>query len=365
MINHESFSGLNGPVNKIVYEESISWSTDESGVRKGWKLCLSMESLSEGNQVPSEVAQVSSEHWHIVCFATIITCVSLCSLSLCIWRKLALYKLMFTLCRRVHVGSQHLRNSGTMHSALLEEITVNPCHTAVTMVAADSSAMSEGSGSDISDSTSGGWEKIEAGMQDTSEESSGAGSVKCFRSSSTAFKSPSGHLLLAQELQPGSQVLSVHGQALTVTQATHHEREKHPVVELMTRQGIFKVSATQRIALPKEAGAPDEVRRAGELRIGDKVVVGKKVRHLTNVTHAEERTELSSIFFDPDDAMEAFMIPSFGIQSRGELVQEMVEQPQQSTGDESNCSGVLQIMNVFSQLTEADLLHALPTEYGD
>jgi hypothetical protein len=106
------------------------------------------------------------------------------------------------------------------------------------------------------------------------------------------FRSPVGSLLLVEQLEVGSQVLSVDGNTLSVVSRCPHILDKYSIVELVTRKGSFKVSACHRIAVGAENGATTEVRSAGGLRRGDYVFIGTRLLPLTKVCIFETRTEL-------------------------------------------------------------------------
>merc|ERR1711920_446245 len=137
----------------------------------------------------------------------------------------------------------------------------------------------------------------------------------------------------------------------TVVSMRHHPRKKCLIVELVTRQGSFKVSATHRVAMVGQTGELTEARRAGELTVRDNVVVGTKKQKLTRVTQSEEWSELVSVSFCPDRSMEAFVVPSRGLQTRGE-----------SFPEEMDASLLLQ---VFSQVAADELHRAQPAAYED
>jgi len=147
---------------------------------------------------------------------------------------------------------------------------------------------------------------------------------------------------LAPLLQPGTQVLLKSGEVASVFTMQKHERQRYDIVELITRQESFTVSATHRIVVLDEAGL-QQPRRAGELRVDDKVIVGDKERKLTRVAFRREMTSLYSITFSPDRPVETYTV-RYGILSHGE--------PFISPEGLAN-------------FTEEDCLQAMPLKYDD
>jgi len=201
-------------------------------------------------------------------------------------------------------------------------------------------------------SSDGSWEQVEyldAVSPANGTTGNNADAVRCFLPR-TAFKGVDEQFLLASHLQPGQRVRLCNGAEAEVVSVLHHQRGKFPVCDLATRHGgRFKLSATHRVVIVNEANVK-QVHCAGELKAGDKVVIGtESTQPLTKVTHSEERTDLYAITFRPDLPVEAFMLPTHGIQSHGEAC----------TVD------ALQLMDIYSGISEAELLQAIPLDYSE
>jgi len=170
----------------------------------------------------------------------------------------------------------------------------------------------------------------------------------------TAFKTPDGNLLLAQNLKQGDTVLAADGTTSSAIAVKHHPRQKYKLVELITNQGSFKASADHRIVVAENNLVSSCVTRpSGEVTEGDKVFVGSYVRSLARVKHSEERTELVEVTFEPDGNIEAFLVPTWGMQTRREPTPHQVG------------SGTLQLMQILPPASEVDLLLAMPTHYDE
>lgn len=163
----------------------------------------------------------------------------------------------------------------------------------------------------------------------------------------TAFKAPGDKLRLAKSIQEGDSVLVADGTTAVAVKVTHHPCQKYKLVELVTNQGSIKVSANHRIVMAVGNGL-SATHRADQVHKGDKVLVGKWVRSLTRVTPSEERTELVEITFEPDGNVEAFLVPMWGMHTRGE------------PPAPRNCDPQLMLM-----ISQEELLRAMPTCYED
>jgi len=173
----------------------------------------------------------------------------------------------------------------------------------------------------------------------------------------TAFKSSNGHLLLVDHLVAGHEVLAVDGAPRRVLTVHRLEKAKCHVVELVTRLGSFKVSACHRVIVPGQDGATPREKKAADLAIGDRVLMGTRDLDLTNVKHLEMWTELFRISFDQDAAVEGFITPLFGMQTLGDPCQAGASSHQEP-GSVFDLSGL-------PQYSEEDLRGALPLRYED
>ena len=121
-------------------------------------------------------------------------------------------------------------------------------------------------------------------------------------------------------------------------QVQHHK-------EMVARQGKLKTSPGHRIRI---AGIHGSCLLAKDLKEGDRVFVGQREQTLVRVNHIlEEKTSLVCITFYPDVPVEAFVIPDWGLQTFGELSQQLV------------------LENPFASVSQEDLLRACPLQYED
>jgi len=169
----------------------------------------------------------------------------------------------------------------------------------------------------------------------------------------TALKSPNGHLLLVDHLEVGREVLAVDG-ARSLVQKVHFQ--KYQVVELVTRLRDFKESACHRIIVVGQDGATARESVARDLAVGDRVLVGTREVRVTKVTHLEMWTELISISFDRDVAVEGFIAPLLGMQTLGE--------PHQARASNQEPSAAFDLLG-FSRYSAEDLCQAMPLRYED
>merc|ERR1711920_145053 len=89
-------------------------------------------------------------------------------------------------------------------------------------------------------------------------------------------------------------------------------------------------------------------RVAKELRLGDQVAVGKRIRALTRVRHYEEGAELFDIRFNPDGPIQAYVLPNYGIQVHGAAPPDP-----------------LNLVQLLKQVSADELMAALPQQYED
>lgn len=163
---------------------------------------------------------------------------------------------------------------------------------------------------------------------------------------------------MAQNLRQDDIVFESFQDSKTQVRIAHlqlHSKKHANVVELTTGQGSIKVSATHRVEVAGASEEFDTTLLARDLLEGvHKVMVGRRPQLLTKVRPFTEKTELVEIGFDPDVPVEAFIAPAWGIQTRG--VQMNEELPSQIGN---------QLMQLLPQVSEEDLIRAMPTEYED
>merc|ERR1712107_704727 len=98
-------------------------------------------------------------------------------------------------------------------------------------------------------------------------------------------------------------------------------------------------------------------KKAGELIVGDRVFMGARGVRLTKVTHLQMWTELFTISFDRDQAVEGFIAPLVGMQTKGaaSCAEERQQQPDWSVFTPLD----------LSRYSEEDLRRAAPLLYED
>jgi len=159
----------------------------------------------------------------------------------------------------------------------------------------------------------------------------------------TGFPTPDGKLVLAKHIKEGDKVVDAGGKVVSVLFVRHHPRQKRELVQLGTNRGNLKVSADHRIVVPSEDNNT-VTRRASELHVGDQVFMGSLVRTLTRAgPPIEEGTELFEVTFFPDSGVEAFVVPTCGMRTRGEPIS----------------------AELLKRFSESDLLQAVPIQYND
>lgn len=129
------------------------------------------------------------------------------------------------------------------------------------------------------------------------------------------------YLLEASELVCGSRV-HAEDDTEVVLEAKYVSKEKARTL-LQLRAGPetapLRITPSHRMVVPASGGTGTEIRRAEELRPGDRVVCcGGEVRELTEVQTMEGDFEVVAITFDPDLPVAVFHAPRERMQSMGE-----------------------------------------------
>jgi len=190
------------------------------------------------------------------------------------------------------------------------------------------------------------------------------GPIKCFVPN-TGFKSPNGHLLLVQHLRIGDEILLSDGGVSRVSRIQLYPADKNKpceLVDLTTNRGVFRVSANHRIATANSEGMPCEIRSTSQMQRGDRLFVGSKQRVITKVVRTSTRTDLSSVSFTLDAPVETFMVPHLGMQTRGEPLD---DQANANAGSSFASSFVVDLRSMFAEISEEDLLRAMPLRYDE
>jgi len=108
------------------------------------------------------------------------------------------------------------------------------------------------------------------------------------------------------------------GSHLRVASTELLREELREIVELKTRHACHQVTADHRIVIPCDespCGKTDIVAKA--LRVGDLVFCGEQASKLVKVTSHFLRTEVVRLQFDPDEPVESFIAPKWGLLSKG------------------------------------------------
>jgi hypothetical protein len=166
--------------------------------------------------------------------------------------------------------------------------------------------------------------------------------VDCFLAN-TVFKTPHG-LKSVQELRLGDGVILTDGSTANVVHATEHERASCRLVELVTNQARLKVSENHRIMVIQGADGQTVAREARELTMNDRIMVGTRPAQLAAIRHSIETVSLFNIQLSPDGAVEAYVLPNYGIHVRAV---------------EPN------LLAQFQQVPEEELMAAMASQYHD
>eukprot|EP00933_Yihiella_yeosuensis_P038665 TRINITY_DN32602_c0_g1_i1.p1 TRINITY_DN32602_c0_g1~~TRINITY_DN32602_c0_g1_i1.p1 ORF type:complete len:281 (+),score=49.50 TRINITY_DN32602_c0_g1_i1:234-1076(+) len=195
-------------------------------------------------------------------------------------------------------------------------------------------------------------------------------SPKCYLGS-YAFRCANGHLLLAKDVKEGTRVKITNQQcAATVTFVEAFrcgENQWFDISVLSTAQGTFEVSPSHRVV------TNDGPKRAGDLNVGDSVMVGTRAQRLSKVKTERKKTDLYAITFDPEDGIvEAIPVSKFGLQTLGETVSPNGSVSASSSGSPTSNDRARHdpdwiLLNICggSNVTAEELEAAMPTSYED
>lgn len=148
-----------------------------------------------------------------------------------------------------------------------------------------------------------------------------ASSGKCFVPSTMLWTSRS-DARTVESIRVGDMVIGVFQTQLCVTFAKIHGPALKELVELRTRAAYLKVTADHRITVPDLVGKPSAWKQAKDLQGGDQVFVGQRIAELVSVRSSRMRIEVVELHFDPDEPVESFLSPRWGLLTRGHAHQE-------------------------------------------
>lgn len=166
------------------------------------------------------------------------------------------------------------------------------------------------------------------------------GAPNCFLAN-TAFRKPDGTFKAVQDLEVGEAVRLANGNDATIMRKVTVPRAIQDLVELVTSQASLRVSAGHPIVTENGKKA------AKDLILNERVIVGERMRPLTNVRAFQEGTQLFDIRFDPDAPIEAFVIPNYGIHVLGAA------------------PPALELMQRLQNVPLEELMRAMPLNYHD
>jgi len=132
----------------------------------------------------------------------------------------------------------------------------------------------------------------------------------------TLFQTSHHDYRTAQALKVGDMVLSSSGKILEVVEKLMHERARTDLVTLRTAQAQLTTSHDHRIVVPSASGGMSE-KAAAELKKGDQAIVGCGSQILTKVLKWPASVELIELRFNPDDPVEARLLPRWAIATKG------------------------------------------------
>lgn len=137
----------------------------------------------------------------------------------------------------------------------------------------------------------------------------------CFRPD-TLFKSLSGNLVSADNLEIGSRILAADETCVTCIHKAMIQ--EHSMVELCTESAMLIVTASHRVVC---AGSQPIV-LAGNLHAGDEVMCSGGMTHrLVSVQKTTQSTRVIELAFYPDKPIESFHPPATTILSYGQTTQ--------------------------------------------
>lgn len=120
----------------------------------------------------------------------------------------------------------------------------------------------------------------------------------------------------AQKLEVGDRIMSYTGAKIDVAYVGVHPRQKRDLVTLRTAQAEITVTHDHRVVVPTSQGMREVP--AASLTVSDSVCVGGRVQNLTKVIRQPQQvTEIFELRFNPDEPVEARMLPSWGILTKG------------------------------------------------
>jgi len=148
-----------------------------------------------------------------------------------------------------------------------------------------------------------------------------ASTGKCFVPNTMLWTSSS-EAKTVESIKPGNMVVGVFGTKLSVTFATVHPLAMRELVEVRTRAAYLKVTADHHITVPDLVGRPSASKQAKDLQIGDNVFVGQRMAEIVSVRSSRMRIEAVELHFKPDEPVESFLSPRWGVLSRGHAHEE-------------------------------------------
>lgn len=143
---------------------------------------------------------------------------------------------------------------------------------------------------------------------------------KCFVPHTMLWTSSS-EAKTVESIKAGDMVFGLF-QKLRVTFAKVHLPALRDLVEMRTRAAYLKVTADHLITVPDLVGRPSASKQAKDLQIGDQVFVGQRIAEIVSVRASRMRIEAVELHFDPDEPVESFLSPRWGVLSRGHGNQE-------------------------------------------
>lgn len=126
----------------------------------------------------------------------------------------------------------------------------------------------------------------------------------------------------AEAIETGDEVLSMFGTQLRVKFAKIHPPHLRELTELRTRAAYLKVTADHLITVPDLRGKPCAKKQAKDLQIGDDVFVGARIAPLVKTRTSCMRVEVVELHFDPNEPVESFLSPQWGVLSWGQGMEE-------------------------------------------
>jgi hypothetical protein len=191
----------------------------------------------------------------------------------------------------------------------------------------------------------------------------------------TAFKCPSGELILVQDIKQDQELVAFNSDSMSiitrvvkVTKYPKHTRHPFTIVIIKTAQGSFLLSESH--CVPVKINEQVVSRQASELTSGEFVQVGSKWLPVLNKLEQRKKLDLFMITTANPCALEAFPIPVYGLHTFTDYTVDLAEDlvgentTQQQPRADVSATDLLHLIGC-SNVSVQDLTNASPSSYED